>query len=247
MRKLFLLFSLFFICSIILIGQQPIYLKIPFTFIGSVYNSMTKEPIRESEGVTAIVSYTIHHLVYDNTQEPTIFSGTRICFHNEVIKTSQQFIIKEGKLNITLFDILDFTIEISGNGYESTSIHTKCNVYEPLLGSNFYIASPYSPEYVAREEFKKNMVNTNTNYTFYLVPKKTVLEGTININNITQQDPQANKPADLGVFSAKEISQRLRVSEEAILKLITNGELKAKKIGEQYFIRKEDFDEFIKK
>lgn len=66
------------------------------------------------------------------------------------------------------------------------------------------------------------------------------LSGNVNLN---QQEP---KPESLGVLTTTEIAKQLGVPEDEILKLIQTQKLKAKKIGDKYFVRKEDFDAFMK-
>ena len=52
---------------------------------------------------------------------------------------------------------------------------------------------------------------------------------------------------DLGLLTTSAIAEGLKISEEEVIKLITNDQLKGKKIADKYFVRKEDFDEFMKK
>jgi excisionase family DNA binding protein len=52
---------------------------------------------------------------------------------------------------------------------------------------------------------------------------------------------------DLGLLTTDSIAVGLKISEEEVIKLITTDQLKGKKIGDKYFVRKEDFDEFMKK
>ena len=61
--------------------------------------------------------------------------------------------------------------------------------------------------------------------------------------------PQVNNQAtaDLGLLSIANIADGLKIPEEDVIKLIDTNELKGKKIGDKYFVRKEDFDAFMKK
>ncbi|HEY5469380.1 MAG TPA: helix-turn-helix domain-containing protein [Bacteroidales bacterium] len=52
---------------------------------------------------------------------------------------------------------------------------------------------------------------------------------------------------NLGLLTIKSIAEGLKITEEEVVKLIETNELKGKKIGDKYFVRKEDFDEFMKK
>jgi len=64
----------------------------------------------------------------------------------------------------------------------------------------------------------------------------------------TNQVPITNQTTnDLGFLTTKVIADGLKIPEEEVINLITTNQLKGKKIGEKYFVRKEDFDEFMKK
>lgn len=52
---------------------------------------------------------------------------------------------------------------------------------------------------------------------------------------------------NLGLLTTKFIAEGLKISEDDVIKLIETSELKGKKIGDKYFVRKEDFDDFMKK
>lgn len=61
-----------------------------------------------------------------------------------------------------------------------------------------------------------------------------------------QQTPAASQPATApGVMTLQEASEYLRVSVEDVLAMIESGDLKAKKIGNQYRISKSAIDEFL--
>jgi hypothetical protein len=59
--------------------------------------------------------------------------------------------------------------------------------------------------------------------------------------------PNSFATKDLGLLTTLIIADGLRISEEEVIKLIKTDQLKGKKIGDKYFVRKEDFDEFMKK
>lgn len=63
---------------------------------------------------------------------------------------------------------------------------------------------------------------------------------------VTESKP-TNIANDFGLLTTKFIAEGLGISEEEVVKLITSDQLKGKKVGEKYFVRKEDFDEFMKK
>jgi len=62
----------------------------------------------------------------------------------------------------------------------------------------------------------------------------------------TQKQESSQITPDLGFLTTKTISEGLNISEEEVIKLIKSGQLKGKKIGEKYFVAKDDFDTFMK-
>jgi excisionase family DNA binding protein len=64
------------------------------------------------------------------------------------------------------------------------------------------------------------------------------MNGNLNINQ--------TQSGSLEVFSTEEIAMKLGVQEIEIIKLIQNQKLLGKKIGNKYFVRKVDFDKFMK-
>jgi hypothetical protein len=52
---------------------------------------------------------------------------------------------------------------------------------------------------------------------------------------------------NLGLLTSANIADGLKMSEEEVVNLIETDQLKGKKIGDKYFVRKEDFDEFMRK
>lgn len=69
------------------------------------------------------------------------------------------------------------------------------------------------------------------------------LKGSINVNNLNS----SGKSDNLNILTPSQIAEALGLAESDVLDLIRTQQLKAKKIGEKYFIRKEDFDDFMKK
>jgi len=57
----------------------------------------------------------------------------------------------------------------------------------------------------------------------------------------------AQSTNDLGLLTISNISEGLKIPEDEVLKLIKTDQLKGKKIGDKYFVRREDFDDFMKK
>lgn len=74
------------------------------------------------------------------------------------------------------------------------------------------------------------------------------LKGSINVNNVNTSNSDTNDSSSkLDILTPKQIADALGLSENDVVDLIIKQQLKAKKIGDKYFIRKEDFDEFMKK
>jgi excisionase family DNA binding protein len=68
------------------------------------------------------------------------------------------------------------------------------------------------------------------------------------LNKTTFQAPVMSQTTNaLGLLTTSAIADGLKISEEEVIKLIETNDLKGKKIGDKYFVRKEDFDEFMKK
>jgi excisionase family DNA binding protein len=50
----------------------------------------------------------------------------------------------------------------------------------------------------------------------------------------------------LGLLTTSAIADGLKIPEEEVIKLIESNQLKGKKIGDKYFVVKDDFDAFMK-
>jgi excisionase family DNA binding protein len=105
-------------------------------------------------------------------------------------------------------------------------------------------ASGYEPEKRTITYAKWDLdTRPPTVFVFHLIAK----QENINLNGNLNIDQQNNKTENLGVMSTSDIAKKLGVTESEIIKLILSNQLKGKKIGEKYFVRKEDFDAFMKK
>lgn len=65
--------------------------------------------------------------------------------------------------------------------------------------------------------------------------------------SITNEPNQNDKLSALNLLSTIQVAEAFGITEKEVIELIKAQRLKAKKVGEKYFIRKEDFDEFMKK
>lgn len=69
------------------------------------------------------------------------------------------------------------------------------------------------------------------------------LSGSVNLNNNSNNEQTNN----LNILTPKQIADALGLQESEVINLIKSQKIKAKLIAGKYFIRKEDFDEFMKK
>lgn len=66
--------------------------------------------------------------------------------------------------------------------------------------------------------------------------------------NVIVQSPIITPQSDnLGLLTTKTIAEGLKISEDDVINLITTDQLKGKKIGDKYFVLKEEFEVFMKK
>jgi excisionase family DNA binding protein len=69
------------------------------------------------------------------------------------------------------------------------------------------------------------------------------LDGNVNVNGNVKSE-EKSKITD--IYTPSDIASALKISEQDVINLIKTNKLKAKLIGDKYFIRKEDFDAFMK-
>jgi excisionase family DNA binding protein len=63
---------------------------------------------------------------------------------------------------------------------------------------------------------------------------------------VSQAPVMSQTPNALGLLTTSAIADGLKIPEEEVIKLIESNQLKGKKIGDKYFVVKEDFDAFMK-
>jgi excisionase family DNA binding protein len=109
-----------------------------------------------------------------------------------------------------------------------------------------YSGKDFSPYEL--EQLKKDYVETIVDGR-----KLSPYELEIRDKAIAQQEKTTIKPPvtnsgtnDLGLLTTNAIATGLGISEEEVIKLVKSGQLKGKKIGDKYFVLKEDFDAFMK-
>lgn len=94
------------------------------------------------------------------------------------------------------------------------------------------------------ENLNVNAPHLDFNYKIYIVPQKLNVDAKVNLQETSGVVEKSN---ELDIFTADQIANFLHVELSEILKLIKEKKLKAKKIGDTYFIRKKDFDSYMEK
>ncbi len=66
-------------------------------------------------------------------------------------------------------------------------------------------------------------------------------------SSVVDTKPTDQQTNELGLLTVENIADGLKITEDEVMELINSSQLKSKKIGDKYFVRKDDFDEFMKK
>jgi excisionase family DNA binding protein len=107
--------------------------------------------------------------------------------------------------------------------------------------------SPYELEQL-KKEYVDTVVNGRKLSQYEIEMREKAAEAAGGDIKIVSRTPVMSQTTNaLGLLTTSEIADGLKISEEEVVKLIETGQLKGKKIGDKYFIRKDDFDEFMKK
>jgi excisionase family DNA binding protein len=107
--------------------------------------------------------------------------------------------------------------------------------------------SPYELEQL-KKEYVDTVVNGRKLSQYEIEMREKAVAAAGGDKKTVSQTPVMSQTTNaLGLLTTSEIADGLKISEEEVVKLIETGQLKGKKIGDKYFIRKDDFDEFMKK
>jgi excisionase family DNA binding protein len=250
--------SIFYISA-----QKPLEALHSTRITVTLINSKTGKPIQQEEGVVCRFTFSQFQIYYDRSQQPLFLGPTINYFHVKIIPTDGQVIIDDGMFKITRNNLISFRLAISGPGYEPQIIEQ--DVCQPFTdGYNFTFKSSYPSD--CYQEIRNDILQRCPNNvltdlygfgsTIYLVPKSLTVNGTLNVDieSDNQESEYINTKVrsekglgDIVLFTTSEVAQRLRISEDAVLKLIKKGEIKAKNIDNKYFVRKEDLLEYLRK
>lgn len=120
---------------------------------------------------------------------------------------------------------------------KTTTVYVEVNEEGEIIYSGKDL-SPYELNEMKKEYTGKDLS------PYELEMKAKAASGDIKNTNKTQNTTQPTN--DLGFLTTKGIADGLKIPEEEVIKLIKTSQLKGKKIGENYFVAKEDFDAFMK-
>jgi excisionase family DNA binding protein len=232
MRKTFLLLILLFF---------PIFV---FSQL-ELYNSVTREKITGDEGVT--LSFTRKGCNFLNVERHynAFLNWGSIEGYRSSYSTTNNYSYNGSYVYLPCEFLISYSITIRSPNYETVGLSQE--VIPNYVGDGRFKVDNYDGE--VSTSYISDMINKAcemydyNNQPVYLVPKKQIIEGSLDVT--TKQNNQSVN--DLGLLNVKNIAEGLQISEDDVIKLITSGQLKGKKIGEKYFVRKEDFDVFMKK
>ena len=103
--------------------------------------------------------------------------------------------------------------------------------------------SPYELEQL-KKEYVAPVVN-GRKLSPYEIEMREKAEGG-DKKTVSQTPVMSQATNTLGLLTTVAIADGLKIPEEEVIKLITSNQLKGKKIGDKYFVVKEDFDAFMK-
>ncbi len=212
----------------------------------TLYNSSTREMIGENEGVT--ITFERKVLEFSDVQRHfnAFLNWGWIEGQKYSYSTTDQYTYNGSRIYLPCEILIKYTLTIRSPYYETFILSQV--VIDNYAGDGYFKFNNYNGE-VSADFLEQMRISACPSYDFnlqseiYLVPKKLVVEGSMDVNLKTPDQSTSN----LGLLSTKSIAEGLAIAEEEVIKLITSGQLKGKKIGEKYFVRKEDFDLFMKK
>jgi len=161
--------------------------------------------------------------------------------------------IQSVNLNYTVSDFNDLKIPIDAGLITRT-------IPDKFLNDHYtYTLKSYVFQFDATVEIRAANYEPRTIFLTNVMPPATEdvglvqqidnvnLKGSINVNNVNGTSDKMNKSNNLDILTPQQIAEALGLPESEVMGLINKQQLKAKKIGDKYFIRKEDFDAFMKK
>ena len=215
----------------------------------SLFNSVTRKMIRADEGV--VVSFSARLGYIDNFTWQQVGEGHVYVSYTKRSQMDNQNYVYEGKpIQIQIYRygglIINYTLNITSSNYETINYPV---VICSEFGADGNVSEYQKGNGITERVHEPCDIGHHSIYDLfeeiYLVPKKEIIEGNINITSKSEQSDKATN--ELGLLTTSSIASGLGISENDVIKLITTNQLKGKKIGDKYFVRKDDFDAFMKK
>jgi excisionase family DNA binding protein len=103
--------------------------------------------------------------------------------------------------------------------------------------------SPYELEQL-KKEYVDTVVNGRKLSPYEIEMREKAAGG--DKKTVSQPPVMSQATNALGLLTTSAIADGLKIPEEEVIKLIESNQLKGKKIGDKYFVVKDDFDAFMK-
>lgn len=215
-------------------------------------NSVTRKEIIADEGVVISVQAKIADVPKFTMEWDYWANVTWVTIIKTSHMTSNSYTYDGSAIDIPCYAMLHYTLTITSPNYQTLTISNDGT------NSATFVECPETLVSIRGDQRNNSSVkdildklNNGAPYIVlgdvYLVPKKEVIEGNLNITNKESEKSKDKYTNELGLLTTKSIADGLGLSEGEVIKLITTNQLKGKKIGDKYFVRKEDFDAFMKK
>jgi excisionase family DNA binding protein len=159
-------------------------------------------------------------------------------------------LIKEKKPEIIVVVILFLLFVIPGLLYlilmkGSITVYVEINDEGEIKYSGKDL-SPYELDKL-KTEYVDTVVNGRKLSPYEIEMREKAADGDKKTATVSQTSVMSQATNTLGLLTTSGIADGLKIPEEEVIKLIETNQLKGKKIGNKYFIVKEDFDAFMKK
>ena len=234
--KIFLLFlCILFVDFNFIYAEEEIFCKL------IIKDAITRDSLSYSDGVTITVNFE-RVVVLVNWTERLGYSGESYWIATKYYETqlsSKNFTYNGGTQNVSAYVDLSTLSEksnfLTNTYYQSGQRWVSSAKMRIKISAVNYESQEI---YVSKESGGTPLTEV------YLVPQKFNVDAKVNLQGTSSIN---EKSKELDIFTAEEIADYLDVELNEIIKLIKQKKLKAKKIGETYFIRKKDFDSFMEK
>lgn len=204
--------------------------------------AMQKDGQLTISGVGISAKNEVYQVIYDFSQTQTLVEENKQYINSALIGIGVRMVakVKTKKAGINLsspFSLVansgkvEGSLEVRVTGISSPTINGLIPTTTDLSPSSISIALQ------AVATIKSHIYDRET----IIIPQYLAY----NKRDTSDINPQIESTFKLGLFSTKEIAEGLEMTEEEVISLILSGKLKGKKINNKYFVRKEDFTEYM--